>query len=206
MTSQIGMTASGPTVPIRPGRSTAWWGVVGLIVTESMLFLLLLFTYFYFRAQPGPWPPADLPEPSLVQPGIRSAILLGSTLPIVLAERALEKRGSRGWSVFWQLVALVMGGIFLAGHVREQFALVDELSPQLTAYGSVVMTILNFHGVHLLIGMLALGFVTLHTARGAVTQERPTMLSVAGMYWHFVDVIWVFVFSTIYLSPYVLGA
>lgn len=205
MTSQIGMTASGATFAIRPGRSTAWWGMVGLIVTESMLFLLLLFSYFYFRAQEGSWPPADLPEPSLVQPAIRSAILLGSTVPMVLAERALEHRGSRGWSVLWQLVALAMGAVFLAGHVREQFVLVDELSPQLTAYGSVVMTILNFHGAHLAIGMLALGFVTLHTARGAVTQERPTILTIAGMYWHFVDVIWAFVFSTIYLSPHLLG-
>lgn len=206
MTSQIGVTAHGPTVAVRPGRSTVWWGVVGLIVTESMIFLLLLFTYFYFRAQPGPWPPADLPDPQLATPLIRSAVLLGSTIPMVLAERALQERGRAGSSVLWQLVALAMAAYFMYGHVTEQFTLAHELAPLDTAYGSVVMTILNFHGVHLAIGMLALAFVTVHTLRGAVTPERPTMLAVAGMYWHFVDAIWVFVFATIYLSPHVLGA
>lgn len=205
MTSQIGVTSSGPTVAIRPGRSTAWWGMVGLIVTESMLFLLLLFTYFYFRAQDGPWPPAGLPDPALLSPAIRSAILLGSTLPMMWAERALNEHGDRAKSVVWQLVALGMAGVFLIGHVQEQLTLLDELMPEQTAYGSVMLTILNFHAAHLVIGMLILGFVAVHTARGAVTQARPTMLSIAGYYWHFVDVIWVLVFSSLYLSPHLLG-
>lgn len=205
MSEVIGVTSHGPTVRIRPGRSTAWWGMASMIATEGMLFLLLLFTYFYFRAQQGPWPPADLPMPALLSSGIRSAILLASSGTMVLAERAVEKRGDAGRSAAWLAVTLALAAVFLIGHVQEQFRFVDELSPTLTAYGSVMMTILNFHAAHLVVGMLILLFVLVQVLRRRATAQRPTILTVGGMYWHFVDVIWVFVYSSLYLSPHLLG-
>lgn len=205
MSEVIGVTSHGPTVRIRPGRSTAWWGMASLIATEGMLFLLLLFTYFYFRAQQGPWPPADLPLPGLLSSAIRSVILLASSGPMVLAERAVERRGDAGKAAAWIAVTLAMAGVFLIGHVQEQFLFIDELTPTRTAYGSVMMVILNFHAVHLVVGMLILVFVMIQVLRRRATAERPTILSVGGLYWHFVDVIWVFVYSSLYLSPHVLG-
>lgn len=203
--STLGVSSAGPTVRLRPGRSTAWWGMVGLMVTEAMLFGLLLFTYFYFRAQPGEWPPGALPMPELTASGVRSVLLIGSSLPMVLAERSLEEEGTRARSVVWMLITLAMAAVFLIGHVQEQLVLWTELAPTETAYGSVMMTILNFHALHLIIGMVVLAFVLVHTMRGAVTRERPTQLRMAGLYWHFVDAIWVLVYASLYLSPHLLG-
>lgn len=203
--SEIGVTATGPVIHVRPGKSTGWWGVVFMIVTESVLFGLLLFTYFYFRAGQGDWPPAGLPMPELRGSGIRSAVLLGSTLPLVWAEHSLMRRGHRAKCAVWLFVTMAMGGVFLIGHVQEQFVLWEELAPTETAYGSVVLTILNFHAAHLIVGLLALGYSLVHLLRRRITQERHSMLQISGMYWHFVDAIWVFVYSSLFLSPHVLG-
>lgn len=202
--SSVGETASGPVVDVRRGRSTGWWGMMGLIATESMLFALLIFTYFYFRAGLGLWPPEGLPLPGLKSVGIRSIILLGSSLPVIWAEHALEERGDRTKTAVWSFVALAMSAVFLTGHIQEQFALFDELAPLDTAYGTTFVTILNFHAAHLIIGMLIMGFVLVHLLRGRITQRRHGLYQVAAMYWHFVDVIWIVVFSTLYLSPHVL--
>ncbi|HEX2027412.1 MAG TPA: cytochrome c oxidase subunit 3 [Nitriliruptorales bacterium] len=203
--SGIGATSTGPVIHVRPGRSTGWWGVVFMIVTESVLFGLLLFTYFYFRAGQGEWPPAGLPMPELRGSGIRTVVLLGSTFPLVWAERSLLKRGHVAKSAVWLFVTMAMAGVFLIGHVQEQFVLWEELAPTETAYGSVLMTILNFHAAHLVVGMLALAYSAVHLLRGRITQKQHSMLEISGMYWHFVDAIWVFVYSSLFLSPHLLG-
>lgn len=198
------MSSPGPTVRIRPGRSTAWWGMVGLMVTEGMLFALLLFAYFYFRAQPGGWPPGALPMPELKGSAIRTLLLVGSSVPMVLAERALEERADTAKSAVWMTIALAMASVFLIGHVQEQFVLYEELAPTETAYGSVMVTILNFHAAHLIVGMVVLAFVLVQVLRGKATQERSTQLTMGGLYWHFVDAIWVVVYASLYLSPHLL--
>ncbi|MDP9021437.1 MAG: cytochrome c oxidase subunit 3 [Actinomycetota bacterium] len=203
--SGVGTTAHGPVVEIRPGRSTAWWGMISLIATEGVLFGLLLFVYFYFWAGLGDWPPPGLPVPELVGSGVRSVILLGSTAPVILAERSLMERGDTAKCAMWLVVALAMAAMFLIGHIQEQFLLFTEISPTETAYGSAVVTILNFHAVHLIIGMMAMTFVLIHVLRRRITAERHAMLEIGGMYWHFVDVIWIFVYSALYISPRVLS-
>ncbi len=202
--STLGVTSSGPTVAMRPGRSLGWWGMVAMIVTESMLFGLLIFVYFYFRAGLDPWPPPGIPLPALKAAGIRSVLLLGSSLPFALGERALERHHDRARAVVWLVIAEALAAVFLIGHVQEQFALWAEVAPTATAYGSTLFTILNFHALHLIVGMLIGAFAIVHLIRGRITPERSTMLTIAGMYWHFVDAVWVVVFATIYLSPHLL--
>lgn len=203
--SQVGISASGPVITYHRGRSTAWWGTVGLMVSEGILFALLLVVYLYHRGGEGAWPPAGMPMPELTRSGIRSLLLVGSSLPMVLAERALTHHRRPVATVVWLTVTLLMSAVFLAGHVHEQFTLVEELHPTDEVYGAVVMTILNFHGAHLVAGMLILGFVLVGVLSSRVTPERATMLEVGGLYWHFVDVIWVVVYALLYLSPHVLG-
>jgi cytochrome c oxidase subunit 3 len=203
--STLGVTSPGPTVEIRPGRSLGWWGMMALIATEGVLFGLLIFVYFYFRAGLTSWPPADLPMPELPSTIVRTVLLVGSSLPFMLAERALEHRRDPLRAAVWVLVAEALAAIFLIGHVQEQFKLWTELAPTETSYGSTVMTILNFHAVHLIVGMAVGLFAMVHLLRGRITPERGGMLTITGIYWHYVDVIWVVVFSTIYLSPYLLG-
>lgn len=202
--SSVGVSSHGPVVHVRRGRSLGWWGMMGMIATESALFALLLFVYFYFQAGEGPWPPDGLPLPELTGSAIRSLILLGSSIPIVLAERALEHRDDRAKCVVWSFVALAMAGVFLVGHIQEQFKMFEELAPMATAYGSTMVTILNFHISHLIVGMLILAFVVVQVLRGRITRERYIQFEIGALYWHFVDVIWIFVYASLFLSPHVL--
>ena len=203
--SQAPMTAEGPVVGIQRGRSTTQWGVIALMVSEGMLFLLLFVVYLYYRGQPGPWPPEGLPMPELSKSLVRTAILLGSSIPVVLAERSMERRGNTGRTVLWWLLALAMAGWFMYGHVLEQQKLAGELIPQQEVYGSVVMTILNFHAAHLAVGLGVGVFVVVHLLTGRVTARRSSILKVGSLYWHYVDAIWVAVYALLYLSPHLLG-
>jgi heme/copper-type cytochrome/quinol oxidase subunit 3 len=203
--SQIGVSAEGPVIRMRRGRSTAWWGIVGMMATEGMLFLLLFAVYLYHRGAPGPWPPSELPLPELAKSGIRSVVLLATTVPMVLAERSLKHHGRPGRTALYLLAVLGLAGWFLYGHVVEQFKLVEELRPTEHVYGAAVMTILNFHALHLIVGMIILTFLLIHVLTGRITQRRPTMLTTGGMYWHYVDAIWLVVYSLVYLSPHLLG-
>lgn len=203
--TDVGVSARGPVIAHHRGRSTAWWGTMGLMVSETILFSLLLAVYLYHRGGEGAWPPAGLPMPELAQSGVRSVLLIGSSLPMVLAERAMTHHRRPIATAVWLVATLVLSGIFLAGHVHEQFKLAEELHPTEQVYGAVVMTILNFHGAHLVAGMLMLAFVLVGVLSARVTTERATMLKVSGMYWHFVDGIWVVVYGLLYVSPHLLG-
>ncbi len=204
MSSGISVTSHGPAIHLRPGKSTGWWGMMAMIVTESVIFGLLLFSYFYYRAGPDDWPPGDLPMPPLTPTAIRSAILYASSLTLWFGERALEKHGAPFRTAVWTFITMAMGAVFLTGHIQEQFLLAEEIPPQETAYGSIFMTLVNFHIAHLIIGLIILGYLLLHTLRGRFSAHRHTMFQLGGLYWHFVDVIWLFVFPSLYISPYLL--
>ncbi len=200
----VGATAHGPTTVIRPGKSTGWWGMFWLIATESVLFGLLLFTYVYFRSGASEWPPGGLPLPELQPTIIRSFLLVGSSIPMVLAERALEHKGNMEKTAVWILVVLFLAAVFVVGHIQEMAVLMEEITPQRTAYGSVFITIINFHIAHVLVGMIVLAFLLPHVLRGVFSKENHAMVKLGAYYWHFVDVIWVFVFFILYLSPHIL--
>lgn len=202
---QVGVTAEGPVIAFTRGRSTTWWGMVALIVSETLLFLLLFAVYFYYRGQAGPWPPADLPLPDVAGSAVRAAVLLLSSIPVILAERWLERDGDVWKAVGGWLVALAMAGWFLWGHVEEQFLLFEELAPTEQVYGSVVMTILNFHALHLTVGIALGGIVVVHLLTGRITRSRPPIMEVGALYWHYVDVVWVVVYGLLFLGPHVLG-
>ncbi len=204
MTAGISITSHGPAVHIGPGKSTGWWGMMAMIATESIIFGLLLFTYLYFRAGADDWPPGDIAVPALTPTAIRSVILYASSGTLWFAERSLEKHGDAFKTAVWTFITMAMGAIFLTGHIQEQFRLAEEIAPQETAYGSIFMTLINFHIAHLIIGLMILGYMLLHTLRGRFSARRHTMFQMGGLYWHFVDVIWLFVFPTLYISPYLL--
>lgn len=182
------------------GRGIAFWGVIMLSITEGVLFLNLLYSYFHLWSISAEWPPGDLSPPALVSISIRTVALLSSSLTIWLAERALA-RGDRRRLWGWTLATLALAGFFLAGHVYEFTILPAEFTWSDHAYGSLYYTILNFHGAHVAVGILIWLFVLVRLGRGAYGPTEETQFSTAAIYWHFVDAVWVFVFSTIYLFP-----
>ena len=185
--------------PRSSGRSLGWWGTICLIATEGMLFALLLFGNFYLRANSAEWPQGGIEDPELLKSGLRTLVLLGSTIPAIVAERAV-RRGDRRTVVAGFALMLLMGGTFLAGHFEEYHVLWPEFTASTNAYGSVFYTITMFHAIHLLVGMVIIGFLLVRVLAGRYSATNHEAVINGTMYWHFVDVVWVFVYSSLYLS------
>lgn len=186
------------------GKPIAFWGVILLSLTEAVLFLNLLFSYYYLWSVSPEWPPGDIRPPSLWFVSIRTVALLSSSLTIWLGERSL-KRGRRGGAWAWTIATILLAAFFLGGHVREFLILPTEFTWSDSAYGSLYYTILNFHGAHVAVGIALWVFVLIRLGRGAYGPGDETQFSTGAIYWHFVDAVWVFVFSTIYLFPNLLA-
>jgi cytochrome c oxidase subunit III len=182
------------------GRSLAWWGMVMMILTEGMLFGLVLFVYYYLYSIATNWPLDDIKPPDLLTVSLRTVLLFASSATMSIADRAM-RRGRRGLTKFFLAATFGLGAVFMAGHVREMLHLPSEFTWATNAYGSLFYVIVNFHAVHLGVGLLVLAFAYRALARGRYTADDHEGLKVSGMYWHFVDVVWVFVFPTLYLLP-----
>lgn len=198
----IGVTSPGPAVETE-GRTTGWWGMVMFMITEGMVFGLLLFAYFYFAARSPTWPPEGLPDPELKISFIRSLLLFASSATMVVAERAIRRDRTDRLAI-WTAITFALATAFFIGHWHEQFKLLEELHPVSSAYGTVFITIVNFHAFHLLVGMAMLAFVFAGAIAGRFSERRHEIVRNAGMYWHYVDVIWVVVYGSLYLSPHVI--
>ena len=184
-----------------PGeRSGGWWGCWTLIATEGALFGYLIVSYLYLAVQTTtPWPPEGLPKLGLGV--LNTAILLSSSFVVAYGERCVRRSQTRR-GVLALAVAIVMGIVFVAIQMREWANHPYGIRTHL--YGSLYYTITGFHMAHVVVGLVVLGFLLLWSALGYFDKPRSAALSIGGLYWHFVDVVWLFIFSTLYLSPYVL--
>lgn len=191
-------------VPQAQGRSTAWWAIVMTIMTEGMLFGLLIFVYFYLYGIADHWPLGEIEPPELLVVSIRTVLLFASSATMSIADRAM-RRGRLRLTATFMVLTFLLGAVFLAGHVEEMLRLPEEFTWATNAYGSLFYVIVNFHGLHLLVGLMFLLFSFVALLRGRYTAENHDGLVVTGMYWHFVDVVWAAVFPTLYLVPVLFG-
>ncbi|WP_027149723.1 heme-copper oxidase subunit III [Methylobacter tundripaludum] len=179
-------------------RSGGWWGVLALIVTEGSLFGYLLFTYFYLAAQSEQhWPPDGLPV--LLMPGLNTLILLASSVFVWACERCIQRRLMR-WSLASMALALMLGIGFVVIQLNEWSKLGYDMTSNL--YGSLYFTITGFHMLHVIVGLVILMVLLLWLALGYFDHRRYAAVTIGGLYWHFVDAVWLFVFTTLYLTPY----
>jgi cytochrome c oxidase subunit 3 len=179
-------------------RSGGWWGVLALIVTEGSLFGYLLFTYFYLAAQSEQhWPPDGLPV--LLMPGVNTLILLASSVFVWACERCIQRRLMR-WSLASMALAFMLGIGFVVIQLNEWNKLTYDMTSNL--YGSLYFTITGFHMLHVIVGLVILMVLLLWLALGYFDHRRYAAVTIGGLYWHFVDAVWLFVFTTLYLTPY----
>jgi len=181
-------------------RSGGWFGCLALIVTEGSLFGYLIFSYLYLASQSGNmWPPEGLPKLGLGL--VNTAILLSSSVFVWLCERHVKRRRLRR-AVASMSIALLLGVAFTGIQFKEWRDHPYGLTTHL--YGSLYFTITGFHLAHVAVGLVVLALLLLWTALGYFDARRCLALTIGGLYWHFVDLVWLFIFSTLYLSPYVL--
>ena len=189
------------TAPRTRGYSTAWWGMVVLITTESMVFLALLAAYFFVRAGASRWPLDGIAPPELYRSVIFSIILLGSSIPIFWMEYALFRGRMREVKVTL-LIAFLMGVAFLVNTMYD-FANM-EFGWRDNAYASLFYVIIGLHALHVFIGLLMSATVQVKVWMGRVTPQQHTTPEVFALYWHFVDGVWILVFSSLILSPHLV--
>jgi heme/copper-type cytochrome/quinol oxidase subunit 3 len=181
------------------GRNhVAWWGVLCLIATEASLFAYLLFSYYYIGLQYGPaWLPAR--HPSLMLSAPDTVVLLLSSVAVWWGEKGVIQ-GRRRQQLAGLAIAILLGAIFIAVQLVEwsqkRFGIASS------SYGSLYYTITGFHMAHVVVGLIVLATLLGWSVAGLFGQRRHTPILIGSAYWHFVDVVWLFVFSTFYLTPY----
>ena len=184
-------------------RSFGWWGMVWLIATEATLFAILLASYFYLRFRTGvEWPPEHIHPPKLELPLIMTVILWSSSIPVHMAEKGIERGNQR--RLRWGLgLGFLLGAIFLFITLAIEWPeTLHEFTPRTNAYGSMFFTITGFHASHVVVGLSMSAWTQMRARQGAFDEHRHLTVQNFAMYWHFVDIVWLFVLLSIYLSPH----
>jgi cytochrome c oxidase subunit III len=167
-----------------------------LIVGESAIFTIFVVAYIYYigRSTYGPTPQI------LDVPWFNTACLLSSSIAIMLAERAIERGRVRAFAAWWGLTML-LGLVFLAGTALEWKRLIytDGLSIRTNLFGTTFYSLVGLHATHVIVGLLMLSLVMIFTLLGRMEQRHAERVQVLSLYWHFVDAVWVVVFTVVYL-------
>jgi heme/copper-type cytochrome/quinol oxidase subunit 3 len=168
-----------------------------VIATEAALFIYLLFSYFYLGSQaPGPWPPSGPPD--LPISTANTFILLASSVTAWWGQRGIE-RGASGRLLLGLVLSLALGTLFVGIQVHEWLA--KSFTPATSAYGSLYFTITGLHIAHVVVGLVMLACLILWTAMGRFSAARHVHVTIGILYWHFVDAVWLVVFTSLFLTP-----
>jgi cytochrome c oxidase subunit 3 len=166
------------------------------ILSEIMLFGALFAAYFVIRGESPGWPPGHLERPELVLPGINTILLVTSSVTMQLAVRA-ARVGNRSAILRWLALTLLLGSVFIVIQAYEFST--NGFGLDAGTFGSTFYILTGFHGAHVLAGALLIAIVANRTRLRLVSAEHHTALEGASYYWHFVDVVWIFLFSTLYV-------
>ncbi len=179
-------------------------GVWAFIGSETLFFAALIATYLIYKPVNARLYPEQLPHEKLgIQfTGVLAAILLASSVTMVLA-LAASRRGDWGRFRLWQLATVGLGLCFLGGQVYEfsNLFLNEGMSLGSSLLGTTFFVLTGFHGTHVAIGVTWLLSVFLKVRRYPNSPENVMDIELGGLYWHFVDLVWVAIFTLIYLLP-----
>lgn len=179
------------------------WMKLGLklfLISETAIFGSFFAHHYYSRTQTAVWPPVGAPELDTTLPAIATLILMSSSVTMELAHHMLKK-GNRTLARNLTFVTIALGVIFLGFQAHEWGFLkaYDQFTLQSGTYGTLFFAMTGFHGAHVATGILLMLVVWLRLQMGHYTPERHFSFAAASWYWHFVDVIWIFLFFTVYL-------
>ncbi len=180
-------------------HSTAWWAMVIVILNEAVIFASLLASYFYLRVNSVLWPPQGVERPELTLSSINTVILILSSVFMQWAVTGIA-RGRTGRLRAGLAIAFILGAVFLGIQIYEYTQL--KFMPQGHAYGSLFWGITGLHAIHVLVGLLMNAYLQVRAAYGHFSSDRRQAVENVALYWHFVDVVWLFIFTSLFLSVY----
>ncbi|MDH5314779.1 MAG: cytochrome c oxidase subunit 3, partial [Actinomycetota bacterium] len=180
-----------------PNTKIAMWM---FLASECMLFGALISTYVLYRgaSQNGPYPADvfDIPYTS-----VSSFVLLASSLTMVLALASAQKRDVARMRL-WLLATALLGLTFVGGQVYEFTVFYDEgLALSTNLFGTTFYVLTGFHGVHVTVGILMLLSLVGFSTADSLPDDAAFPVEMVGLYWHFVDIVWIVIFTVVYLIP-----
>ena len=185
--------------PLDAGMSRGMAGMVLFIASEIMLFGGLFAGYFFLRNQAEIWPPEGVHEVDPVMGGALTLLLIISGL-FAHAGVVGAKAGNNQLFIAGIAISIVLGTIFIGGQAYEWFKLMDEgLTAESGPYGATFYILTGFHGAHVIAGLAMLAVVLIRGFWRDFTPRRHLFVDAAVLYWHFVDVVWVFLYVILYL-------
>ena len=185
------------------GVTNAKLGFWLFLSSEALFFGAFISTYFLYRGRDaqflkGPTPSALLNIPFT---SVTSFVLLMSSLTMVLALAAIQRGDHRRFRI-WILATALFGLTFIGGQVFEFTNFYREgLHLQTNLFGTTFYVLTGLHGAHVTVGIIWLLLVWSRSMQGRLPQEKSEAVEIAGLYWHFVDIVWIFIFTAIYLIP-----
>lgn len=172
------------------------WGLLTFLISESLMFGGFFATYLVLRGGATVWPPEGT-EVELLVPAINTIVLVSSSFVIHLGDTAIKKDDVQGLRL-WYIVTAVMGAAFLGGQVYEYLTLGYGLTTNIFANCFYLLT--GFHGLHVFIGLLLiLGVLWRSRRAGHYSTTKHVGVEMAEIYWHFVDIIWIVLFTLLYI-------
>jgi cytochrome c oxidase subunit 3/cytochrome o ubiquinol oxidase subunit 3 len=171
--------------------------MLSLIAAESAIFVIFVVAYLYYAGKSLTGP---MPKDVLTVPAFITICLLSSSLTIHFAVKAVSRGRIRDFRNWW-LGTIVLGAIFLAGTAREWHRLIfkEGLTIHTNLFGTTYYSLVGLHAFHVTVGLVLLSSVLPFVLLGHVRQEHTYRLDVLSLYWHFVDAVWVVVFTVVYI-------
>ncbi len=181
-----------------PSKKLVMWL---FIISDSITFGALLYAYGYLRHASPDWPHHFQFNPSIINVMVMTFVLVSSSLTMLIGVQA-AKSGDKSKASRWAFITVAGGILFALLHIREWFGLIGEgLRPYQNPWGSSLFGaaffgITGMHLLHVIAGIVAITVVTVRYKRGRYNSDD---LEICGLYWHFVDLVWMFVFPMVYL-------
>jgi cytochrome c oxidase subunit 3 len=170
-------------------------GTFVFLASELVFFVALFGAYFTLRAETTPWPPDGADVAPLLS-GVATILLVISSGTYVLATRAARRHELRAFRR-WVAATIALGATFLGLQVVDYASLSFTVSSH--AYGTLFYAMTGFHGAHVIAGLLLMLVVFGRSMQGAYARGEPLGVEAVGYYWHFVDVVWIALYATLYL-------
>jgi len=180
---------------ILPSRGMV--GILCLIAAESAVFIIFVVAYIFYLGKsisgPSPRDVLDIPI-------VGTICLLSSSLTVYLAVGALRK-SKVGLCSLWLAATVLLGGVFLAGTALEWRQLIykDGFTIRTNLFGTTFYSLVGLHATHVVVGLVMLALALVFALRGRLTEANAERLDVLSLYWHFVDAVWVVVFTVVYV-------
>jgi len=173
--------------------------MVAFVLSETGFFGTLILAYLYFNVQPQAGPTAKVLD--LLKTGLFSICLFSSSFTMWRSEAALHRGSNRGM-IGWLALTIALGAVFIGGQGLEyRNLLVHGMGISTNLFATTFFTLTGFHGIHVVVGLLAMLIVLGLALAGDFKTNPPPALKMVGVYWHFVDIVWVFVLTVVYILP-----